>query len=131
MLLPTRSEVFGKKFSCSSTLLLKEVCLRMGLLEASMTAGSLLGMLSTSYLYKAFGYTYVFLTCAGFMGLSVLYTFFIIKETKKMKSEPEDDKVGNQNKKHDLENIKHYFAVAKCKKPIYLVDSKGTLDDSV
>lgn len=62
----------------------------MGLIEAAMTAGMLLGLVSTSYLYNAVGYSYVFLICGCFMGLSVLHIFFIIKESK-TKQKPSGD----------------------------------------
>lgn len=54
----------------------------MGFMEASMTAGMLIGLASTSYLYHAVGYSYVFLICAGLMGLSVFHIFLAIKESK-------------------------------------------------
>lgn len=55
----------------------------MGLMEASITAGMLIGLGTTSYLYQAVGYAYVFMICAGLMGLSVLYTFCIINDSQK------------------------------------------------
>lgn len=54
-------------------------------MEASMTSGMLIGLASTSFLYSAVGYTYVFLICAGFMGLSVFHILFTIKEENKRK----------------------------------------------
>lgn len=62
---------------------------RMGLMEASMTAGMLIGLASTSYLYQAVGYSYVFLICSGFMGLSILHILFIIKESKQTQKKPQ------------------------------------------
>lgn len=56
-------------------------------MEASMTAGMLIGLGSTSYLYHAVGYSYVFLICAGLVGLSILHTFLVIKESKKKQNE--------------------------------------------
>lgn len=62
-------------------------------MEAAMTTGMLLGLASTSYLYKAVGYTYVFLLCAAFMALSILHTFFFVKECKDFTEKSPSDKV--------------------------------------
>lgn len=58
----------------------------MGLMEASMTSGMLIGLACTSYLYEAVGYSYVFLICAAFMGLSLVHIFLFIKEDKKQEN---------------------------------------------
>lgn len=56
---------------------------RMGLTEAAMTSGALLGPAVSSYLYAAIGYFYLFLICASLMALSVLYIFLFIKESER------------------------------------------------
>lgn len=54
---------------------------RMGLLEATITLGLLLGSLSSSYIFNATSYVTVYLICVLCILIGLLYTIFYIPES--------------------------------------------------